>query len=834
MAPMRSALLVGTTIGIVVSCAATGLAASDATYAALRAARPQGPAIAVRGLALERDAFRFRFESGAFQFLAPVEGRVVGAVFVGRGLWELTPASDIERRHLAFMSRMPDLRTLTDRFESLVLLFTDETAAEIRREGTAGGTLREAAGVFEEFLRSERKDLKANLHLRVLQDLENGRIGEGVFVALVKGATLPAALAAVDPGGFELLRVGGERLGSAECGLYVHDPQQGGLWYLSHRADEVAARVSDPPRSLVDAARYDVDTTILRTAELRGTTEMLISTLVPGVRMLPVNLDGRLRLQSAEYAVDAPAPAWREAAFVQEPAGEDDDAAVVLPAPAPGDRKIRVRLTYRGSDLLEDVGEGNFVVRARESWYPNVGVFGDPALFELRFRVPKGNDVVSVGRMVDDRVEADAHATIWRTDEPIRVAGFNYGRFKKRVRHDDDTGLDIQVFTNPGTPEIVKEINRVLEATSAPQTEVGSPVIADLDSPFPILPQSGPRTLTVDTSSLAESALVDAQNGARLASAYFGKLPPGPLSITQQSQWSFGQSWPSLIFLPYVAYLDSTARLQLGLQGVGSFVESVGYHEVAHQWWGHRVGWESYEDQWLSEGFAEFTAALALQYSGGPRRYARFWDNAQRRILDKRGDTSNDAVGPIVLGTRLATTRAPGAYEAMVYDKGAFVLHMLRMMMREPYAKNPDAAFMALMKDYVATYAGRSPSTRDFERIVERHMVPALNATGDGKIAWFFDQWVYGTEIPHYRDAVEAKRVAGDQYVLSGSVSQEGVSPSFLALMPIYAELDQGRTVRIGVLPLKGSTSVPVKLTLKLPSKPRRILINALHEVLAR
>ena len=59
------------------------LADVDPTYTALRAARPDGPAVAVQDLTIERDAFRFRFEKGTFQFLAPVDGRVTGAVFVG-------------------------------------------------------------------------------------------------------------------------------------------------------------------------------------------------------------------------------------------------------------------------------------------------------------------------------------------------------------------------------------------------------------------------------------------------------------------------------------------------------------------------------------------------------------------------------------------------------------------------------------------------------------------------------------------------------------------------------------------------------------------------------
>src|SRR5437588_7178773 len=76
-------------------------AATDPTYAALRGARPDGRKIPVQGLVLERDAFRFQLDSGALHLLAPVEGRTIGAVFVGQGSYRLNPAIQTEARQLA-------------------------------------------------------------------------------------------------------------------------------------------------------------------------------------------------------------------------------------------------------------------------------------------------------------------------------------------------------------------------------------------------------------------------------------------------------------------------------------------------------------------------------------------------------------------------------------------------------------------------------------------------------------------------------------------------------------------------------------------------------------
>ncbi|HSB63914.1 MAG TPA: hypothetical protein VLJ18_07090, partial [Thermoanaerobaculia bacterium] len=105
---------------------------SDSGYEALRAAKP-AEGIEVQGLALERDALRFEFESGLFWLLPPVRGRVVGAVFEGKGKYTLTPDRESERRHLAVVTENKSLSVLTDSFEELVLLFTDGTADEIRK-----------------------------------------------------------------------------------------------------------------------------------------------------------------------------------------------------------------------------------------------------------------------------------------------------------------------------------------------------------------------------------------------------------------------------------------------------------------------------------------------------------------------------------------------------------------------------------------------------------------------------------------------------------------------------------------------------------------------------
>jgi hypothetical protein len=842
-----------------------GRPAVDATYAALRAAQLDGRVAVVHGLALDRDAYHFELD-GVVHFLAPVAGRTIGAVFLGRGTVRLSPASAAERRQLALeLGAGADFEVLTDSFDEMVLLFADDTPEEIAQTAPIEQRAADprAAKVLAGWLARQRQDFHLNLQLRLLRDLLNHpHMTSGVFMALFAGAKVPTALAAVDPEGAGGI-IRNARLGREQTVLYVTDAHRGGAWYLSDSRGEIESGRHRPAARLARALDYRVETSVLRDTDVAGVTAVRFEVLQGGLRVLPLLLTPRLRILDAYYGVlpaapppaaEAAAPAGSAAAgtaprpeaaadgeaeaapqsrravtVVQEDAREDGaDLAVVFPEPLAKGTRVVLRLSYQGATVLQDAGDKNYTVQARESWYLNLGIFGDPSPFELTYRVPAGNQVVSVGRQVETHALGGQSASQWRTDGAIRVAGFNYGRFKLLERRDEASGMDIQVFTNPGTPDIIRTINGVLEASGA--REIGG--LGD-----PTLQNSAPQATLghVDTGRLAEAALADGINGSRIFTTYFGALPDRHVAITQQSQFLFGQSWPALIFMPYISFLDSTQRQRLGLTAANDFVEQVGFHELAHQWWGHLVGIDSYRDLWMEEGFAEFSAALALQHTQGWAAYDRFWREARKVILETppRSALANIDAGPLTQGTRLATQRTPSAYRALVYEKGAYVLHMLRMLLWDGASPTPDHRFIALMHDYAVSFAGRQASTADFQHVVERHMVPALDATGDGRMDWFFRQWVYGTQAPRLIADLSLE-AQGDQVRIKGKVRQDGVAADFRTLVPIYLDLDKGQSVRAGLLPLIGNVTVPVDVVVKPPQKPHGVEINTHGDVLTR
>jgi hypothetical protein len=166
-------------------------------------------------------------------------------------------------------------------------------------------------------------------------------------------------------------------------------------------------------------------------------------------------------------------------------------------------------------------------------------------------------------------------------------------------------------------------------------------------------------------------------------------------------------------------------------------------HEFAHQWWGQAVGWRNYHEQWLSEGFAQYFAAMFAQHQRGDQVFV----SVLRQMRNWGLETSEQ--GPIYLGYRLGHIRNESrVFRALVYNKGAVVLHMLRRMIG-------DEAFFRGLRRFYRESRFHKAGTEDFRVAME---------TESGKpLARFFQQWIYGSTIPRVKLGY---RVEGTDVVL--------------------------------------------------------------------
>jgi hypothetical protein len=759
----------------------------------------------VNNLVLNREGAKFTLKSGEVYFLAPVQGRYTGGVFIGEGEFNIQPPTEVEQNSLKVFSNEP---SLTEQFSTLVLRFTDKTFAEIKNNiaaklGSNGPQASRARDLFRENQTLLRTRLRENSELRVLADLYAPQ-RPGFFTAFINGKRFSKLVYLFNP-------LGIPEVSPEEVLLFSYGDTDRGFWTAFHRLDEYkkGTASSAEDHRVVDITRHEIDATIKGT-HLTATDTVTLRNLLPGTRVVLLELFAPLRVSRVQDEQG------RDLNFVQEGKSEDADFGVIMPQALEAGKTFKITVQYDGDEALRDSGSGNFILIPRLTWYPNnAGTqFGDRAIFDMTFHFPKGNTFVGTGALVgeEDRSGDQAVAKWSSGTTELAVAGFNYGKFKKKELAEKGTGYNLEFFANEELPDEMKAvINDVEQAES-----------------------SGQKTFTtlgaMSTTGIANGVLADAQNATRIYTAFFGKLPYTRLAMTQQPAGFFGQAWPTLVFMPYTAFLDTTQRAQLmGTRGgTNNFWRYVGPHEIAHQWWGHTVGWDSYHDQWMSEGFAEFSASLYVQFvRKDEAKFIEFWEDQRKLIVDPSPQTKDRrpyTVGPVTQGYRLNNGKTGNVARALIYPKGAYILHMIRMMMYD--IKTGDANFQKMMKDFIQTHFNKDISTEDFKAIVEKHITKDMDLAGNGSMDWFFNEWVYGTEMPSYRFEYQVSNGT-----LSGKITQSGVSDNFGMLVPLYADFGKGWT-KLGMATMIGNTSIDVA-DIKLPTTPKRVAICALNDVLA-
>jgi hypothetical protein len=791
-----------------VSVAARGVIKpnSDANYRALRDAAPV-ESVTVNNLTLKRDVGTLTLRSGTLSFYAPVLNRVAVAVFNGEGEFTLTPAIFLEADYLKSMTGK---ETLAEPFTRLALCFTDETYQEVKKQAQATNADARAADLLKDWhkrlrYRTERprslmeallktEDVE-NIEAMILRDLYNPT-HPGFFSAYIYGQKRNDLRFHLRPrGAFPQI------LSPEEVALLNidWDGKEEGVLYLAHRESEYKDNTasSEENHYTIDAQHYQIETAI-RGEKLTATATLTFKATVSGERVIPFGLLPELRVARVTIP-DANDPNGREIDFIQESRKEDGSFFAIWPEALVKGNSYKITIEYQGDKVLEDEGGGTFSVGARTSWYPSVNSFNDRATFDLTFKVPKKYVLIGVGKLVSESVDNDLAVTHWVSEVPLAVAGFNYGQFKKKELFDDATKYKIEGYATTELPGYLRGAESI--GGMAP-------------------------------SRMIDKLMTEAQNSVRIFNHWFGEAPYGRIAITQQPQFSFGQSWPTLVYLPISAFFDSTQRWRLlgGInQGFTDFIQEVTSHEVAHQWWGHIVGWASYHDQWLSEGFADFSASLYLQ-AVEKDKYLSYWEQNRKTILEKNafGVRPNDA-GPLWMGLRLNSFKNPGAYNRIVYPKGGYVLHMLRWMMYDREKK--DQPFIAMMRDFVKTYNQNNASTEGFKSVVEKHMTPKMDLDGNKRMDWFFHQWIYGTEVPRYRLDYTLTPQDGGKFLLTGKITQSEVSQHFKMIVPLYLDFD-GNIQRLGEANLTGNSTTP-EFKVMLPKKPKRVLINYHYDVLA-
>jgi len=136
------------------------------------------------------------------------------------------------------------------------------------------------------------------------------------------------------------------------------------------------------------------------------------------------------------------------------------------------------------------------------------------------------------------------------------------------------------------------------------------------------------------------------------------------------------------------------------------------------------------------------------------------------------------------------------------------------------------------MQDFVKQYSGKAATTEDWKASLEKTMPKSMDMQGNGKLDWFFNEYVYGTAVPKYTATSEVTK-SGDDAVLHFKVSQSGVPDDFEMLVPVYLEFEDKHVAFFGRAKLTGSASVEQTVKLGKLAGVKRVVVNYNFDLLA-
>ncbi len=794
----------------------------------------------VREASLDRPEVHITLEDGTIGFTQDVMGQITGAFFEGDGEVLLTPPNDVERRSMSVFTGMA---ILEEHFATAYFRFNDDVASELRPDLRATDQQRE----FVERWGPTAQNLAAGDAMRLLMTFSRmlpttnaGTASPGAELAgsgksdrflhvRVQGTKLGVFDVYYDSAAPEPVQAGQTKAtekGDLYYDVWTSFSLTSGTTTKSPQAGRTAQEDPKARESRVEVRRYTITTEVQPPKQIHARARVQFDVREGGSRTLLFELSRFLQVEGV--TLDG-----QPVEFIHNPAVEgtqlsrrgNDLVAVILPAPAQAGQKIDMEFVY-GGEVLAEAGSGLLYVGARGTWYPNRGLA--MADFDLEFKYPPGWTLVATGKPTEvspERLATAAGQQMSRfvSERPIPLAGFNLGKYKMAIARAGD--VTVETYATRGverdfpTPQV-----QVIEPDPSSPTSRTSHVI-EQNRPSPAL-----------------NEVLVGEAAARAIQYYAGRFGPYPyshLALTQMPGRD-SQGWPGLVFLSSYAFLDQREREQLHFEPYRiRLQESIPAHETAHQWWGDLVTWNSYRDQWFSEGLANYCALMMLQEKD-PAGFREVMNKYRLDLVTRNKDgTAPMDAGPVTLGSRLLSSRFPEGYEAILYGRGTWLFHMLRTMMKDAALQDgarkgqnagaTDEPFVRALRKVRQRYEGRSISTAELLAVFAEDLPPALRYEGKSSLSWFLDGWINGTSIPKLElKAVKiTPKAAGS--VVTGTIVQKDAPQDLVTSVPIYAVMAGKQLVLLGRVFADGEES---SFHLPVPAGARKIVLDPNETIL--
>jgi hypothetical protein len=715
---------------------------------------------AVHDLTIPSEDFELVLGEGS-AFVVETDEGLTGLVLLGRGEVRFHPAPEVEKGQLKIFCGSEALQA---RFDAAFIRVNPRDAALVSMTHlTSRPVDPRAFRHADELFREEVQKSYAVDMSDLSRDLWSLMPAAGDFLAEVRTdryETLTYALSSGEP---------------EDVSLFDRKRHRNIAVYASSRALARYGRsFSEDDSAAYDVLGYDLDVTVSPDRHwIDGRALLQLRVRAPAISSLTLRLADSLVVQSIvsdqfgwlsgvrvrdqnSIIVSLPSSVLRDEEFLLtvayagrlEPQREDPESVATLgqarttPSPGPEDN-VPLQLQL----------ERSFLYSSRSYWYPQGTVTGY-ATASIRLTVPAAFDCVASGEidagfpMAVPGRNGSPSGKVYRftTAEPLRYLAFMVSRFVRSdpvsVALDSGKPFTLEVQANPRQVHAARELGeRAVGIVQFYESLVG-------EAPYP--------SLTL--------AVVESEVPGGHSPGYFVALNQ-PLPNT-----------------PYVWHNDPAS-----FEGYPEFFLA---HEIAHQWWGQAVGWRNYHEQWLSEGFAQYFAALYARRLRGDETFA-----GMLRQFRQWGMRQSDQ-GPIYLGYRLGHIRGDSrVFRAVVYNKSAAVLHMLRRLVG-------DEAFFRGIRRFYRLSRFRKVGTDDFRAAMEEETGRPLER--------FFERWIYGSSLPHLKVSYRVEPgIAGQQVV----IHVEQVGEVFDMPLTVILQYADKREVRVNVAVTERFVDMPVTLT---------------------
>ena len=660
----------------------------------------------VRELQIARADIKIYLTEGILAFAKPVAGKTIAAVFTT----DHTEAGEAEvlvlpttRGERAALASFAKTPNLDEHVHSAVFFFSDETAQDLRRQ-IDDRPLHPAPEEGQELAAAGDKVLRS----------DSNEIDVKLTQALLDNH--PAAH------GFFYGVLGGRTLGVFNV---IYEPDQaepivvGRVMPLDDGGQFFQTWCSFRPRRSAAASNaikrisdYRLDTVIHSDLSMSAQAKFQYRADSTNGRAVALQLSSRLRVTGA--SIDGkPVEIFQHEMLGQLRIQGATPVLLVAALPLASDTGHEVEVSYEGS-VVRRTPLGKYLVDDRGTWYP----FDLPMLstFDLTFHCPEPLRVVASGELISDDVAGGIRSVHRKTQVPEPLAGFNVGDYD-------------------------------VSAT-----------------------EHGPYRIELFANKLENSAGLPAEAASVLDyyTARWQPLPIHSLAISPVEGY-YGQGFPGLVYLSSVSYLrqeDRPTALR-NPQLDSFFTEMLLPHEIAHQWWGGMVSQSDYRSAWLFEAMSSYSALEYLEQNKGRAALDAVLEGYRQDLFTVEKGKTIESAGPVDFGERILENNGIHAWHVIVYEKGAWIMHMLRTRLG-------DERFHTLQARLLSNFQNTFISNDDFRKLAAASMPQDQS---DNSLSLFFDNWVYSTGIPK----MDFHR-AGN----SVSLKVSGVEESFSFDLPLH------------------------------------------------